>query len=163
MLMMPTRPPYALTSMISPKLRFALGFIVSLSLKPVCIEAGQEAQGTSSLDDILYQNFGNLTSDPSSIFYFITTQLNHANLNDTMPTISLFQHLPPWRAAQLRPCLKKDIGTCLWHGNSSNGLPERLQGIYWQDGLGQQLRAQKAIAEGERTREGCKGEEAERA
>eukprot|EP00884_Botryococcus_braunii_P003657 jgi/Botrbrau1/13292/Bobra.27_2s0012.1 len=33
-------------------------------------------------------------------------------------------------------CERKDVAQCMTYGNASNGLPERLQGILWQDGVG---------------------------
>eukprot|EP00884_Botryococcus_braunii_P000892 jgi/Botrbrau1/10803/Bobra.0064s0009.1 len=74
-------------------------------------------------------------TDPSSILLFVVSQIFHAQITDTFPTLPFLNPLN-WEFWKLLPCEKKDVAKCLWWGNSTNGLPKQIQGIWWQDGVG---------------------------
>jgi hypothetical protein len=54
-------------------------------------------------------------TDPSSILLFVVSQIFHAQLSDTFPTLFFLNplNLEFWK---LLPCERKDVAKCLWWG-----------------------------------------------
>eukprot|EP00884_Botryococcus_braunii_P000603 jgi/Botrbrau1/10543/Bobra.7_1s0021.1 len=74
-----------------------------------------------------------------NILNFAAGQLFPATINDTLPTLpwSLLRPNPTFTTqVKVEECSRSEIVTCVYYGNSSNGLPERVHGIFWTDGLG---------------------------
>eukprot|EP00884_Botryococcus_braunii_P023443 jgi/Botrbrau1/9783/Bobra.85_1s0027.1 len=55
---------------------------------------------------------------------------------DTILPSSLIQTSPNSnKYFRIGRCARADVYKCLKHGNSSNGLPKAVQGVWWQDGV----------------------------
>jgi hypothetical protein len=64
--------------------------------------------------------FGNVTSDPSALFYFISSQIFAAQATDIFPTIPFLRLLPSAAFYKLRECQRKDIVKCIRYGAGPN-------------------------------------------
>eukprot|EP00884_Botryococcus_braunii_P009286 jgi/Botrbrau1/18359/Bobra.0179s0084.1 len=67
----------------------------------------------------------------------LSAQFFHATIYDTIPTLPWVQQFFTFKSVSstIDICQRKDLAKCFVRGNASNGLPERLQGIWWSDGL----------------------------
>eukprot|EP00884_Botryococcus_braunii_P014178 jgi/Botrbrau1/22761/Bobra.0132s0092.1 len=76
--------------------------------------------------------------DPATYALWVVDQLLTAQVTDIFPTspARLYRPTPRTDLYKLEPCARVNISSCLYRGNSSNGLPESLQGIFWMDGIG---------------------------
>lgn len=63
--------------------------------------------------------FGSAIPDPGDLGVFYVNHIYHATLNDTFPTSLLSRTgSPSLESYTLRPCVRKDNGTCLRWGKS---------------------------------------------
>eukprot|EP00884_Botryococcus_braunii_P013961 jgi/Botrbrau1/22566/Bobra.176_1s0002.1 len=69
--------------------------------------------------------------DPATIGKWFEAYVLPAQLNDTFPTNPLLN--PRFQA---RLCAPEDVHKCMYYGNSSNGLPESIQGVWWLRDIG---------------------------
>lgn len=58
-------------------------------------------------------------TDPSSILLFFVSQIFHADITDTFPTLPFLNPLN-WEFFKLLPCEKKDVAKCLWWGKNQS-------------------------------------------
>jgi hypothetical protein len=88
---------------------------------------GTCAQNIPSLSDYITQSrllnspditsvFGNVTTDPSALFYFISSQIFAAQATDIFPTMPFLRLLPSAAFYKLRECQRKDITKCIRYG-----------------------------------------------
>eukprot|EP00884_Botryococcus_braunii_P009243 jgi/Botrbrau1/1831/Bobra.146_1s0026.1 len=80
-------------------------------------------------------------ADINRIFYQFALQLFPAKVTDTFPTGPipdgrLSRWIPGLEQYKMKVCDKALITDCMPSNNATSALPERIQGIWWADGLG---------------------------
>eukprot|EP00884_Botryococcus_braunii_P008642 jgi/Botrbrau1/1777/Bobra.0217s0032.1 len=97
-------------------------------LAGIFADAGSQQAGTEAVHQISFIDIG-------QVAWVIAAQFLHASTSDIFPTS--FLTLNPFGPKfKLEVCSRKEVAKCMYYGNSSNGLPPNLQGIWWTDGLG---------------------------
>eukprot|EP00884_Botryococcus_braunii_P003062 jgi/Botrbrau1/12757/Bobra.67_1s0116.1 len=78
--------------------------------------------------------FGSLL-DLATYAGFLEAQVYPASTEDVFPTRPFLRMSLSNKYYRARKCRRVDVAICLRRGNSSNGLPEGVQGIWWQQGI----------------------------
>eukprot|EP00884_Botryococcus_braunii_P014788 jgi/Botrbrau1/2330/Bobra.39_1s0019.1 len=117
-----------------------------ISLLMVCASAS--VQGKTALDDPQAVQTQTLAPSPPAVNVripdyfnlfgfglFLVMQLFPAKVTDTLPN-NLITLDPRLVFYKLQVCKRAGVTDCMPYGNSSNGVPANIQGIWWTDGLG---------------------------
>eukprot|EP00884_Botryococcus_braunii_P004156 jgi/Botrbrau1/13741/Bobra.0356s0017.1 len=74
-------------------------------------------------------------TDPATIGKWFEANFFHAQLDETFPTNPLLRISPRFEFYQAKLCAPEDVHKCMHYGNSSNGLPKDIQGVWWLRGI----------------------------